>query len=138
MSDKHPASLEQTHAEWGSAERVAGRSLQLRDLEILKAVAELRVLTTDQLSRLFFPGAHSTSTNCRTRLRFLEAAGFLKREYQLQAPNDGRKPHVFRITPAGIQLLIAEIGFDEGEFRWHRRARRLSSLFLAHPLNDNK
>ncbi len=117
---------------------IAGRSLQLRDVEILKAVAELRVLTTDQLSRLFFPSASSTSTNCRTRLRFLETAGFLKREYQLQAPTDGRKPHVFRITPAGIHMLIEEIGLDEDEFRWHRRARRLSSLFLAHQLELNE
>ena len=121
-----------------SVRGASGHTLQLRDVEILKALAELRILTTSQISQLLFPTiSGTTSTNCRARLRFLEHAGLIVREYQLQAPTDGRKPHIFRITSPGIQLLITELGWEGDAHRLRRRARRLSPLFLQHQLDLN-
>lgn len=121
----------------GSHQR-PGFLLQTRDLAILRSVIQLRVLSTTQIDALYFPTeSGQVSSACRARLSLLTQAGYLERHFQLQSPTDGRLPHLFMPTAAGIALVSAELGADEERLDWKPSYNSTSWPFLAHQLALN-
>lgn len=113
--------------------------LQHRDLEIIEAVHRLRVLRTDQVAALFFPshGAAAVSSACRTRLRYLTAAGYLARLEQPQTRTEGRRPFLFMLTAAGRSVLMEELGYEPEDIDWKPSYNDAGWSYLAHQLAIN-
>lgn len=127
----------------GARKRSAPRrlSLQPRDLALLETALSHRVLTSPQLSALFFPRAKDAKDGigsaCRTRLRMLVAAGLLERQEQPVTRAEGRRPFLYMPTEAGCRLLIEELGVDPHEIDWKPSYNRVGWPFLAHQLAIN-
>ncbi|PZG14882.1 hypothetical protein C1I98_39440, partial [Spongiactinospora gelatinilytica] len=83
-----------------------------RDAEILDAVWEHRVLTTDQLTAIFFPSVH----RARHRLLALHELRALDR-FRPWAPTGSRPWHWF-LGPAGAHHLAAQRGITPAELRY--------------------
>lgn len=114
-------------------------SLRPRDLEILEAVYAHRVLTTAQISALFFPTADSSvSSACRTRLRYLSDARLLEAAEQLQTRSEGRRPLLFMPSAQGCQLLVDELDYEPDDIDWKPAYNSVRWPFLAHQLAINE
>lgn len=112
--------------------------MQARDLAILQAVIRHRVLSTNQIEALFFGGDPAqVSSACRRRLRLLSTSGYLERHFQLQQPADGRLPHLFMPTFAGVELVAAELGEERGALDWKPSYNNVKWPFLSHQLALN-
>lgn len=112
--------------------------LQERDVLIVDAVHRHRVLSTDQIAKLFFPTASgAVSSSCLARLRGLVKLGYLHRGEQEQVRRDGRKPYVYMLTRAGSQLLQGELGLEPEDIDWKPSHLSVRSFFLQHQLAIN-
>jgi hypothetical protein len=120
------------------ADSIPGR-LTPRDIEILKAVYECRVLTTVQIERLFFSSSASGKihTNCQERLKRLFHWGLLIRDEQGQRLSDGRKPLVYWLDQAGAIELAHRLDCEVEELDWRPGEYKIGSLFLDHLLATN-
>jgi hypothetical protein len=111
-----------------------------RDQDIVCSVFDYRVLTTHQITRLHFAPStgeiDSVISRCRTRLRFLTEAGFLRRFEQAQTLSEGRKPYCFVCTDKGAQLVAALRELTVTELHW-TPIKKPSLLFLDHLLATN-
>jgi len=113
-------------------------SLQPRDLEILEAALTHRVLSSSQISALFFPRSDGdVGSTCRTRLRMLVASGLLERQEQPVTRAEGRRPFLYMPTEASCRLLVEELGVDPDEIDWKPSFNRVGWPFLAHQLALN-
>ena len=113
-----------------------------RDVEILTAVYEYRVLTAPQIDQLFFtPATQDTpatpSSRCQRRLMLLYHHGFLERREQLVTLTEGAKPLMYVLDTKGVALLADMWDVDEHELDWHPRDKTVSPQFLAHHLAIN-
>lgn len=111
-----------------------------RDQEIVCSVFDYRVLTTHQIARLHFSSStgeiESVISRCRTRLRYLTEAGFLRRFEQAQTLSEGRKPYCFVCTEKGAQLVATLRDLTMEELHW-TPIKKPSLLFLDHLLASN-
>lgn len=111
-----------------------------RDIEIIRAVYNYRVLTSEQLERLFFlqPGKERPSnTRCSTRLQALFHHGFLARDEQPQKVTEGRKPLLYFLDRRGAEYLSQLDEVDPAELDWRPSHNQVSPLFLDHLLKTN-
>lgn len=121
-----------------SHRRESGFELQPRDIEVCLCVHDLRVLTSDHISALFFPTeSGKVSTHCRTRLRLLSRAGYLERREQPQTRAEGRKPYIYFLAERGRRLLIEELGYQSEDIHWQPGYNSVRWLFLEHQLMLN-
>lgn len=112
-----------------------GFRLTERDIEIVDAVARHRFLATDQIAALFFPAAGAiVSSQCRSRLRHLVAAGHLTRMERPTLRTEGRKPSLFGLTAAGRDLLVDELGYAPGDIDWKPGYNNVSWALLDHQI----
>jgi len=113
--------------------------LQTRDIAIVLAVLEHRVLSVVQIAALFWGKSDgAVSTYCRQRLRLLVEAGLLERQEQPQTLSEGRRPYLYLMTQAGCQLLVDELGYEPDEIDWTPASNRVTwSPFKAHQLALN-
>lgn len=112
--------------------------LTSRDLEILKAVCEYRLLTREQVETLLFRPErgqdHATKTSiARKRLRLLFQHGYLDR---IPMPTGrtrwGWRP-VYRLTHRGSSVVAEHFKDVAATYQNHRRPE-LTALFLDHAL----
>jgi len=94
--------------------RAISSKLDQRDLAILRALLEHKVLTTEQISILFFRSLR----RCQQRLRELTELGIVasfepKRDFARGRPPD----HRF-LTAFGVSVLAHKDGVPRGEFPW--------------------
>ncbi len=80
--------------------------LMPRDLEVLKAMAEYRILRQDQLQRLFF----SSRSTAQYRLSHLYQHGFLARHFL--PVQGGWSPTLYTIDTRGREVLRVEYDID--------------------------
>jgi hypothetical protein len=101
-----------------------------RDLNIIKAVYEYRVLTTQQLQSLFFPSMHQAYN----RLAALYHHGFLDRSFMGVYTDMMNTPILYVLDRKGAELLQAHYGADVA---WNSSHKQVSIQFLDHTLAIN-
>jgi hypothetical protein len=119
-----------------SAERVfeLARHLTERDREIAMVLFEQQVLTTDQLTLLFF----SSKRRAQDRLLFLYRHRVVDRFYP-PAPFGYGKPQAhWLLDEAGAILVAARLGVERKRLGWQRRDDWGSHPQLAHRLETNR
>ncbi len=102
-----------------------------RDIEIIKAVYEYRVMTTQQLKALFFPSMHQTYG----RLKALYDHEFIDRRFQGAAIDKMNTPMLYVLDKRGAELLRGQLGLV---IEWHPVHNEVSTQFLEHlvAIND--
>jgi hypothetical protein len=119
-----------------SAERVfeLARHLTERDREIMLALFEQQVLTTDQLTLLFF----TSRRRAQDRLLLLYRHRVVDRFYP-PAPFGYGKPQAhWLLDEAGAILVAARLGVERKKLGWQRRDDWGSHPQLAHRLETNR
>lgn len=108
--------------------------LQRRDIEMIKAIFSYRLLTRDQLRKLFGFGS---ITNINTRLRKLVSAGFLmRRTFPLAFVSS---QNAYSIGSRSVELLTDAFGCDAKEIVGAiRRNNNIGEFFISHltQIND--
>ncbi len=104
-----------------------------RDIQIIQAVMNYRVLSTAQIRRLFF-GVTSKSSQCDRRLKGLYHYGFLERQPQPTLHAGDNKPMLYSLTAKGAQLLREQSSESVSSFRWSRIKGSLRYHYFEHLL----
>jgi Replication-relaxation len=128
-----------------SAEKtLPGFRLTARDQEIIQAVWEYRALTTVQIERLFFSGAHRAADasagsgkinpRCQLRLKYLYHYGYLHRDEQPRKRTEPSKPLVYFLDVMGAELLSQQ---QDEQIDWDPADNDVTDLFLQHLLLEN-
>src|SRR5436305_2001392 len=90
-----------------------------RDQQVALACYEHRVLTTEQLCRLYF----SAPRRARRRLTLLYQLRVLDRFRPTLQPGQGSAQHHWILDEAGAHIVAARLGIERAELRWrHQRA----------------
>jgi len=107
-----------------------------RDRLVALACFEHRVLTTEQLRRLYF----GSSRRCRDRLDQLYKLRVLDRFRPYRQPGEGSARYHWILDEAGAHIVAACLDLDRSELRWrHQAAVAISrSAKLAHQLDVNE
>lgn len=106
--------------------------LQERDVGVLKALSEYRVLTSSQLTDLFF----TQKSFADRRLRKLYDQKILDRI--LQPVVTGSAEILCAIGPVGASYLGSHVGLSRSQTDGRRRLARASSGYLEHRLDLNR
>lgn len=101
-----------------------------RDLDIVRAVYEYRVLTTQQLKALFFPSMHQAYQ----RLKALYDHGFIDRRFQGAAVDKMNTAMLYVLDKRGAELLRGQLGLA---IDWHPTGNEVSTQFLEHLVSIN-
>lgn len=110
------------------------RHLTERDREVALCLYDQQVLTTDQLTLLFF----SSKRRAQDRLLFLYRQRVLDRFYP-QSRFDAGKPQAhWLLDEAGAHLVAASLDLDRRHLDWRRRDDWGSHPQLAHRLEVNR
>lgn len=106
--------------------------LSERDINIVQAVYEYRVLKQEHIQLLFF--GQRNRSGAQRRLERLYDHGFLARH--LLPVTTGRSPTLYILDRKGAELLRLERGYDE--LTWYHSSKDLKAEFLEHTiaLND--
>jgi hypothetical protein len=107
-----------------------------RDRLVALTCYEHRVLTTEQLRRLYF----RSSRRCRDRLDQLYKLRVLDRFRPYRPPGEGSAPYHWILDEAGAHIVAACLDLDRSELRWrHQAAIAIArSTKLAHQLEVNE
>jgi hypothetical protein len=120
------------------AAAVAALATRLTERDRLVALAcyEHRVLTTEQLRRLYF----GSSRRCRDRLERLYRLRVLDRFRPQLQPGAGSAQHHWILDEAGAHVVAACLGLERSELRWrHQIAISIArSSKLDHQLEVNE
>jgi hypothetical protein len=121
-----------------SAAAIAALASHLTERDRLVALAcyEHRVLTTEQLRRLYFPSRRSAEL----RLAQLYELRVLDRFRPSREPGEGSAPYHWILDEAGAHVVAACLELERSELAWRRqRALSLSrSQTLTHQLEVNE
>ncbi|RKS04936.1 protein involved in plasmid replication-relaxation [Nocardiopsis sp. Huas11] len=101
-----------------------------RDLQVLGGVHDHKVMRTEHLHHLYFPGAGERSV--RLRLRKLHGYGLLDRFRPLSLR--GSNPYHWVLGSAGARLLAQKRGAEAVSYRFERAAGVADSPRLGHIL----
>lgn len=74
------------------------------------------------------------SSQCRSRLRHLVAAGYLVRMERPTLRAEGRKASLFGLTAAGRDLLVDELGYGNEDIEWKPGYNNVSWALLDHQI----
>ena len=107
--------------------------LMARDLEILSAVHDFRIVRGSQLQALFF-GSQSTASY---RLSRLYQHGFLDRHFLPTLGGIASSPALYTLGKRGVDVLRRTLDGDPQQIRKPPNHRELSPLFLEHLLQTN-
>ena len=112
-----------------------------RDIQIVLAVYEYRLLSAHQLEALFFSSnsnkSHSRRSACQRRLQLLYHHGFLERLPQPVSLGQGRAPFVYALDGVGANLVATQLGIDRAEVGWKPKHNQLGPQFMDHSLVIN-
>ncbi|MCC7452342.1 MAG: replication-relaxation family protein [Anaerolineae bacterium] len=106
--------------------------LTQRDVAIIEAVNQFRVLKQEQIQTLFF-GSKATA---QFRLEKLYDHGYLERKFLPVVLGEGRSPTLYVLDKRGADLLRAERGMDE--LTWYSSSKDLKTDFLEHTIAINE
>ncbi len=136
MSDSNRSRVMRSRALRMSAERVfeLARHLTERDRAIALALYEHQLLTTDQLTLLFF----SSKRRAQDRLRFLYEGRVLDRFYPPRPYGLGKPQAHWLLDEAGAILVAASLGLERKRLGWQRRDDWGSHPQLVHRLEANR
>jgi len=104
-----------------------------RDREIALALYEHRILTSSQLTLLFFSGRR----RAMDRLLFLYRSGVLDRFYPPRPFAYGKPQAHWLLDEGGAHIVAACLGIDRRELPWRRRENWGTHPQLAHHLEVN-
>jgi len=107
--------------------------LMARDIEILRAVHDFRIMRGSQLQALFF-GSQSTASY---RLSRLYQHGFLNRHFLPTLGGMASSPALYTLGKRGVDILRRALDGDPKDIRKPPNHRELSPLFLEHLLQIN-
>jgi len=107
--------------------------LMERDIEILKAVYEFRIVRGDQLQALYF-GSQSTASY---RLSRLYQHGFLDRHFLPTLGGLASSPALYTLGKRGVDVLRRVLDCGPKDIRKPPNNQELSPLFLEHLLQIN-
>jgi hypothetical protein len=96
-----------------------------RDIEVLKKLAECRVMTSAQIFDYLFPGP--SASRGRERLRYLLSLKLVRRLELPTLVSEGRKPYVYTLTPRALEYIDDDVTIDV-------KPLTESYLFLSHLL----
>ena len=118
------------------AERVfeLARHLTERDRTVALCLYNQQVLTTDQLTLLFF----SSRRRAQDRLLFLYRQRVLDRFYPVSQFGAGKSQAHWLLDEAGAHLVAASLDLDRKQLAWQRREDWRSHPQLAHRLEANR
>jgi hypothetical protein len=108
-------------------------ALTPRDIQVVLAVHDHRVLRRDQIQRLLFPSKNTANA----RLHHLHTRGYLARRRLPVAYGAGSGQALYLLTARGAALVAAERGLDVEGIGWRRGHNHVSALFLEHTLMIN-
>ncbi len=115
--------------------------LTKRDKAIVEDVYTHRLLTTNQIHALHFAPRgqrqHPVSSRCRKRLRILEQKGYLQRRRQPTTPEEGRKPDIFFLWKAAVNLLAVGYRLEPENILWKPRYNKLTWSNIRHQRKTN-
>jgi len=104
-----------------------------RDVAVVLAVYEYRVLRRDQIQRMFFTGKNTANE----RLKRLYHHGYLARRWLPVEYGQGSSQALYLLAERGAQLVAATLGVDRAAIDWEEAHNRVSSPFLEHLLLTN-
>ncbi|MCZ7554608.1 MAG: replication-relaxation family protein [Anaerolineales bacterium] len=107
--------------------------LMERDIEILKAVHDFRIMRGDQLQALYF-GSQSTASY---RLSRLYQHGFLDRHFLPTLGGLASSPALYVLGKRGVDVLRRVLDCGPKDIRKPPNNQELSPLFLEHLLQIN-
>jgi hypothetical protein len=110
------------------------RHLTERDREVALCLYNQQVLTTDQLTLLFF----TSKRRAQDRLLFLHRQRVLDRFYPISRFGAGKPQAHWLLDEAGAHLVAASLDLDRKQLAWQRRADWGSHPQLAHRLEVNR
>jgi Replication-relaxation len=136
LSDSGRSRVLRSRAVRVSAERVfeLARHLTVRDREIALAMLQHQLLTTDQLTLLFF----SSKRRAQDRLRFLYDERVLDRFYPPRPYGLGKPQAHWLLDEGGAILVAASLDVERKELYWRRRDDWGSYPQLLHRLEANR
>jgi Replication-relaxation len=136
LSDSGRSRVLRSRAVRVSAERVfeLARHLTVRDREIALALSQHQLLTTDQLTLLFF----SSKRRAQDRLRFLYDERVLDRFYPPRPYGLGKPQAHWLLDEGGAILVAASLDVERKELYWRRRDDWGSYPQLVHRLEANR
>jgi hypothetical protein len=136
LSDSSGSRALRSRAVRVSAERVfeLARHLTERDRAIAIALYEHQLLTTDQLTLLFF----SSKRRAQDRLRFLYDERVLDRFYPPRPYGLGKPQAHWLLDEAGAILVAASMNMERKRLGWQRRDDWSSHPQLLHRLEANR
>lgn len=115
--------------------------LTKRDIEIVLAVYQYRLLASQQIEALFFSSSssssHSRRSACQRRLQLLYHHGYLQRIARPVVMGEGRAPFVYALDEKGAKEVASELGIDREGVGWRPKDNQVSALFLDHTLAIN-
>lgn len=114
-----------------------GFRIQARDVAIVEVVHRMRVLSSEHVAALLFGQLDGAGSYCRKRLQLLAEAGYLDRREQLQTRTEGRKPYLYFLAPAGVELLVSELGLEPETIDWRPSYNDVQWPYLRHQLAIN-
>ena len=104
-----------------------------RDLAVIEAVYQYRVLSQTQIERLLFTGLNREVA--RRRLFLLYHNGYLERQFLPTTGGLVTSPVLYLLDKRGGEYLLQHSGYTE--IRWKAKDNRVGDLFLNHLLNTN-
>src|SRR6266498_19773 len=136
LSDSGRSRVPHSRAVRVSAERVfeLARHLTERDREIALALFQHQLLTTDQLTLMFF----SSKRRAQDRLRFLYDERVLDRFYPPRPYGLGKPQAHWLLDEAGAILVAASLNLERKRLGWQRRDDWGSHPQLLHRLEANR
>ena len=107
--------------------------LTKRDRQVVEAVYVYRVLSREQIQRLFFPSDRTTNRV----LSRLYHHGFLERRFLPVELGQGYNQAIYLLGERGADLLASTTGEDRETIAWKPQANEVGPLFLDHTLAVN-
>lgn len=112
-----------------------------RDQEIILAVHEYRLLSSQHVEVLFFPSnksnSHSRRSACQRRLQLLFHHSYLDRLSLPLIMGEGRSPFVYALGKAGATLVASRLNIDREKIGWKPKVNQLGAMFIDHSLAIN-
>jgi hypothetical protein len=105
--------------------------LTRRDIDVVAAVRDHRVLRTDQIQRLLFPSRNTANE----RLKRLYQHGFLERRWLPVEYGKGMGQAIYLLASRGAEILAMR--HPDQPVRWRGRGNQVGSPFLEHSLMLN-
>ncbi len=113
-----------------------------RDVAIIQAVYEYRVLSTYQVEALLFQPDHgqdhpTKSSRCWARLKVLSDNGYLTRVERAPLTGGGSTPYLYQLGNRSAELLASLQPDSVDPIDWHPRYNQLKPGSLTHLLANN-